>query len=259
VRVATRRIATWVSGFAEGWPEGLRWLVEVTVQWGVGKLAFAVTGFLAVPLTLFAGAPFYVLITRSLEKRLAPPGPPPHSDWLRASGFVMSQTVLLTLVVMFGGLVVAPVLLVPGVNLLAASVIAIVLNGFAIGLIALGLPLHHRGISGRREHLRYAWRNRWAVVGFGGMSVLILSIPFSPLRWFSVPAVFVGAVLLQRSFPSVPATALPAPFGAAQPFGAPPFPAAALASPPTGPYGIPHTPPTVGPFGAPPNPPPMGR
>ncbi len=216
MRIATRRVAAWITGFADGWPSALQWAVEWTVYKGVSWLAFAVTGFLVVPLTLLVGAPFYVLIVRSLEKRLLPPAPPPAADWARASGFVMSQTVLLTLVVMFGGLLVTPVLLVPGVNLLAASLIAVVLNGFVVGLIAVGLPLHHRGVSGRREHLRYAWRNRWAVVGFGGMSVLILSIPFSPLRWLSVPAVFVGAVLLQRSFPVAP-VAPPVPHWAERP------------------------------------------
>lgn len=204
VSVATHRFAEWVAGFAEGWWSVLRWAIEWTVHWGVSALAYMVMGFLVIPLTLLVGAPFYVLVVRSLERRLEPAGPPAAPGWASTSVFVMSQTVLLTLVVMFGGVVVAPVLLIPGVNLLAATVIAVVLNGFVVGLIAVGLPLHHRAVTGRRDHLRYAWRNRWAIVGFGGMSVLVLGIPFAPLRWLSVPAVFVGAVLLQRRFPAVP-------------------------------------------------------
>jgi uncharacterized protein involved in cysteine biosynthesis len=203
VNVATHRFAEWVASFADGWWSVLRWIVEWTVHWGVTALAYTVMGFLVIPLTLLVGAPFYVLTVRSLERRLEPVGPPPGSGWASTSVFVMSQTVLLTLVVVFGGLVVTPVLLVPGVNLLAATVVAVVLNGFVVGLIVVGLPLHHRGVTGRRDHLRYAWRNRWAVVGFGGMSVLVLGIPFAPLRWLSVPAVFVGAVLLHRRFPAV--------------------------------------------------------
>jgi uncharacterized protein involved in cysteine biosynthesis len=255
VSVATRRFAEWVAGFADGWWSVLRWAVEWTVHWGVSALAFTVMGFLVIPLTLLVGAPFYVLVVRSLERRTDPPGPPPGTGWVSTSVFVMSQTVLLTLVVMFGGLVVAPVLLVPGVNLLAATVVALVLNGFVIGLVAVGLPLHHRGVTGRRDHLRYAWRNRWATVGFGGMSVLVLSIPFAPLRWLTVPAVFVGAVLLQRSFPAVPPvpsppTTLPpphpAPPHAALPHAALPHPASPQYIPPQ--YLPPHPAP---PYGAP--------
>jgi CysZ protein len=232
ISVATRRLADWAAGLADDWWAVFRWLIEVTVHWGVSALAYAVLGFLVIPLTLLVGAPFYVLIVRSLERRLAPPGPPARVDWARASGFVMSQTILLTLVVLFGGLVITPILLIPGVNLLAATAIAVVVNGFAIGLIAVGLPLHHRGVSGRREHLRYAWRHRWAIVGFGGMSVLILSIPFAPLRWGSVPAVFVGAVLLHRSFPVVPEPPHAAPMPTA-----PPFAPGALPYGPPAPYG----------------------
>jgi uncharacterized protein involved in cysteine biosynthesis len=214
VRMGVRWLADWAAGLADGWPRVLQWALESTVRWGLTGLANAVVGFLVVPLTLLVGAPFYVLIVRSLERRLGGPDGHPRSGSLRATGFVLSQTVLLTLVTLFGGLVATPILLIPGVNLVAAALIALVLNGFVIGLLAVGLPLHHRGVRSRRRHVEYAWRRCWPIIGFGAMSVLVLSIPFAPLRWLTVPAVFVGAVLLQRKFPRdaarVPAGSAPA-------------------------------------------------
>jgi uncharacterized protein involved in cysteine biosynthesis len=109
-----------------------------------------------------------------------------------------------TLVIAFGGLILVPILLIPGINVLAAVTVSVLVNGFVIGLLAAGPPLHHRGVGERLAHLRYVWHRRWATIGFGTMSVLVLSIPFSPLRWFTIPAVFVGAVLLHRKFPHQP-------------------------------------------------------
>jgi CysZ protein len=216
VRMGVRWLADWAAGLADGWPTALQWVVESTVRWGLTGLANAVVGFLVVPLTLLVGAPFYVLIVRSLERRLGGPDGRARSGRLRATGFVLSQTVLLTLVTLFGGLVATPILLIPGVNLVAAALIALVVNGFVIGLLAVGLPLHHRGVRSRRRHFAYAWQRRWPIIGFGAMSVLILSIPFAPLRWLTVPAVFVGAVLLQRGFPR-DAAGDPAGYPAARP------------------------------------------
>jgi hypothetical protein len=80
--------------------------------------------------------------------------------------------------------------------------------------------------------------------------VLVLSIPFAPLRWLTVPAVFVGAVLLQRSFPAIPPvpsppTTLPPPHPA-PPHAALPHPASPQYMPPQ--YLPPHPAP---PYGAP--------
>ncbi|GIJ58552.1 hypothetical protein Vau01_060680 [Virgisporangium aurantiacum] len=203
---ATESLTGWAVGFAEDWPGILRWALENTVRWGLTGLAYMLIGFLVVPLTLIVGAPFLVLTVRRMERRLGEtvdrrdrPG------WLRASGFVMSQTILVTLVIAFGGLVLVPILLIPGINVLVALTVAVLVNGFVIGLLAVGPTLHHRGVGERLAHLKYVWRRRWPTIGFGTMSVLVLSVPFAPLRWFTIPAVFIGAVLLHRKFPHEPA------------------------------------------------------
>jgi uncharacterized protein involved in cysteine biosynthesis len=195
-------LADWAVGLAQDWPGILRWALETTVRWGLTGLAYMLIGFLVIPLTLIVGAPFLVLTVRRMERRLGEVADRrDRPGWLRASGFVMSQTILVTLVIAFGGLVLVPILFIPGINVLVAVIVAVLVNGFVIGLLAVGPTLHHRGVGERLAHLRYVWRRRWPTIGFGTMSVLVLSIPFSPLRWFTIPAVFIGAVLLHRKFP----------------------------------------------------------
>ncbi|GIJ57549.1 EI24 domain-containing protein [Virgisporangium aurantiacum] len=220
VRVVSYEGAEWLAGFADDWPDLVRWMLLLTFKWALKALLTAIVGFLVVPVTLLVGAPFYVLTVRSLERRLGEPARTPRPNWLEASAFVMSQTAIVFLVVAFGGLLMVPVLLIPGVNLLAAVAVAVVINGFVVGLLAVGLPLHHRGVCRRRSQLGYAWRRRWAVIGFGGMSVLVLSVPYAPLRWLTVPAVFVGAVLLHRRLPYVSASSGPGSTGSPDPAGA---------------------------------------
>jgi CysZ protein len=203
---ATDGVTGWAVGLAADWPGVLRWALENTVRWGLTGLAYMLIGFLVVPLTLIIGAPFLVLTVRRMERRLGEPaGHPDRPGWVRASGFVMSQTILVTLVIAFGGVVLVPILFIPGINVLVAVTVAVLVNGFVIGLLAAGPPLHHRGVGERLDHVRYVWRRRWPTIGFGTMSVLVLSIPFAPLRWFTIPAVFIGAVLLHRKFPHEPA------------------------------------------------------
>lgn len=215
VRVVSYETAEWLAGFADDWPDLIQWVLLLTFEWALKALLTALVGVLVVPVTLLVGAPFYVLTVRSMDRRSGQPARTGRPNLLRATAFVMSQTALVFLVVAFGGLVLIPVLLIPGINVLAAVAVALVVNGFVIGLLAVGLPLHHRGLRRRRSQLRYAWRHRWAIVGFGGMSVLALSVPYAPLRWLTVPTVFVGAVLLHRRFPHEEPTGRPA--GASEP------------------------------------------
>jgi uncharacterized protein involved in cysteine biosynthesis len=204
VHAAIAGAVDWATGFADDWPSVIRTPMHLMVAWGLGAVASAVLGLLTVPLTLLVGAPFYVLIVRRLERRLGDDRTGTRPSWPRAVGFVLWQTILVTLIVTFGGLLLVPLLLIPGINVVAALFVTLVFNGFLVGLLAVGLPLHHRGVTGFRRHLRHAWRRRASVVAFGAMSVLVLSIPFAPLRWCSIPAVFVGAVLVHRRFPYQP-------------------------------------------------------
>ncbi|MBB5868459.1 uncharacterized protein involved in cysteine biosynthesis [Allocatelliglobosispora scoriae] len=87
-------------------------------------------------------------------------------------------------------------MLIPAINVAIAPALVLLLNGFLLGLVVLAIPLHHRGVRRFRDHLRYAWRNRSFVTGYGITSILILAVPFTPLRLVTIPVVMVGAVLL---------------------------------------------------------------
>ena len=204
--------ADWATGFAGDWPGWLRGVVRGAVELGVDLAAHAALGFLALPLALLAGAGFYVSMARGLERRLGEDPALRRPPWYRAAAFATWQTVLVTLVATLGWALLVPLLLIPGVNVAAAVAAVIFGNGFLAGLLALGLPLHHRGVLGWRAHLRYAWSRRAHAIGFGSMSMLVLSLPLAPLRWVTVPAVFVGAVLLYRRVEG-PAPPAPPPSG----------------------------------------------
>ncbi|MEU8234206.1 EI24 domain-containing protein [Actinoplanes sp. NPDC048967] len=201
---SARRIAAWATGWAEGWGL-LHDALEQLVFWAVCGLAEFLVGLVLVPLGILAGAPFCVLLVRWLERGNPPSGLAPPG-WFAAVRFCLTQAVLATLVLPVTLVILAPVLAVPIVNV----VLILALSGFLVGLLAVGLPLHHRGTTSRRDHLRYAWQRRWPVTGFGAMCVTVLALPLPPLRWLTVPVVLVGAVLLVHRFPIGSGQAAPA-------------------------------------------------
>ncbi|MBF9135039.1 EI24 domain-containing protein [Plantactinospora sp. S1510] len=196
-----------VTSFAGGWPQWIHGILNSFLMWGARLVVHAALGYLVLPLSIVLGAPCYVLLARRLERKLdgtatgasatgaserkAPP------LW-RACLVAVRQAVLVTLVLQLGWLLLAPLLLIPGVNLLAAFSAVVVFNGFLVGLLLLSIPLYHHGISTFRGQLRVVWRHRASVIGFGATSILALSLPFTPLRALVAPMVFTGAVLLHH-------------------------------------------------------------
>ena len=116
----------------------------------------------------------------------------------------MWHTALILLVVNLGWLLILPLIAIPGVGLVAATAVVVVFDGFFVAVQAVAIPLYHRGLRGLRAYTGYCWRNRAAALGFGLVSVLVLMIPVHPVRWVSVPAIFIGAVLLVRRVEGLP-------------------------------------------------------
>lgn len=131
---------------------------------------------------------------------------------------------MITVVLHVGWLIVLPLLWIPGVNLAAALAAGVVFNGFLIGLLVLAVPMHHHGLRGMGEQLRFAWQHRGFTLGFGVMSLCALIVPVLSLRLvvllpvtpiiaapgvvlylLTAPAVLVGSVLLfQRTIAGPP-------------------------------------------------------
>lgn len=192
-----------LQGLFDWLPSTLAWIARQLVKWSVLALFEGIVGFFALPLSVIVGAAAYVAMARRVERRL--PGPAREMPgWLRAAGRAMWHTALILLVVNLGWLLILPLLAIPGVGLLAATAMVVVFDGFFVAVQAVAIPLYHRGLRGLRAYTGYCWRNRAAALGFGLVSVLVLMIPVQPLRWFSVPAIFIGAVLLVRRVDGLP-------------------------------------------------------
>lgn len=211
-------VADGITFFVGGWPQWTRSLISAVLHLGAHLAVHAVLGYLVLPLSIVLGAPCYVLLARRVERLTGvavPASPPPL--W-RAWGLALRRAVLVTLVVQFGWLLLVPVLLIPGINVLLALGAVVIFNGFLVGLLILAIPLHYHGVSTFRAQWAMAWRHRASVIGFGATSAVLLSVPATPVRAIVAPIVFTGAVLLHQrmrpaagsaAFGSVDAPAVP--------------------------------------------------
>ncbi|MEU0557698.1 EI24 domain-containing protein [Dactylosporangium sp. NPDC006015] len=205
----------WLLGFVASWPSALRWALGWVMRW-VAETAFhLLITALTVPVTMFFGAFFLPFMTRSVVALTGGGVTPP--SWWRASLVCLRQTAVVTVVLHVGWLVFLPLLLLPGFNIAVAFGVGLFFNGFLVGVLVLAVSLHHHGVHGAKQHLRFAWRHRSYVTGFGMMSVIALILPVLSLRFLVIvpipeifaapgavlylvtaPAVLVGAVLLHR-------------------------------------------------------------
>lgn len=190
-------VAEWATSFAEDWPDWIHAVMREFLRWTMILAMHAGLSYLVLPLSIVLGAPCYVLLVRRVERTLGPIAIRPPGLW-RACAIAIRQAVLVTLVLHFGWLLLVPLLLLPGVNLLIAVCAVIVLNGFLVGWLVLSIPLQHHGITAVGAQFRAVWRHRASAIGFGATGGIILAIPMTWSRAIVAPAVFTGAVLLHR-------------------------------------------------------------
>ncbi|MFY1684783.1 EI24 domain-containing protein [Micromonospora sp. WMMD730] len=214
------RLTGWLLGFASGWPEVVRWIID-KVLWAAISLFFhgAMTA-LTVPLTMLFGAAFFPALTRDVIRRTGGTNQRAPA-WYRSAAVCLRQTVIVTLVLHVGWLIVLPLLWIPGVNLVAAFGGGLLFNGFLIGSLVLAVPLHHHGVRGVGEQMRFAWRNLGFTLGFGVTSICVLILPVLSLRMLTLlpvspvlavpgvalylltaPSTLVGAILLHQRIES---------------------------------------------------------
>ncbi|MFI2662488.1 EI24 domain-containing protein [Micromonospora carbonacea] len=214
------RLTGWLLGFASGWPEVVRWIVDKAL-WAAFSLFFhgAMTA-LTVPLTMLFGAAFFPALTRGVIRRTGGTNQGAPS-WFRSAAVCLRQTVIVTLVLHVGWLIILPLLWIPGVNLVAAFGVGLLFNGFLTGSLVLAVPLHHHGVRGVGEQLRFAWRNLGFTLGFGMTSICVLILPVLSVRMLTLlpispvlavpgvalylltaPSTLVGAVLLHQRIAS---------------------------------------------------------
>ncbi|MFF5233719.1 EI24 domain-containing protein [Dactylosporangium sp. NPDC000521] len=205
----------WLLGFVASWPSALRWALGWLMRWAAETAFHLLITALTVPVTMFFGAFFLPFMTRRVVTLTGGGVTPP--SWWRASLVCLRQTAVVTLVLHAGWLICLPLLLLPGFNVAVAFGVGLLFNGFLVGVLVLAVSLHHHGVHGAGQHLRFAWRHRSYVTGFGMMSMIALILPVLSLRFLvmvpipeifaapgavlylvTAPAVLVGAVLLHR-------------------------------------------------------------
>jgi hypothetical protein len=208
------QLNNWLLGLVSGWPGAILWILD-KVLWLAADLLFhlAMTA-LTVPLTMLFGAAFFPVLTRVVIRRGGGTtrGAPP---WYRSAAVCLRQTLVITVVLHVGWLIILPLLWIPGVNLAAAFAGGLLFNGFLVGTLVLAVPLHHHGVRGVGEQLRFAWRHLSFTLGFGVTSLCALILPVLSLRMLALlpispvlaapgvglylltaPSTLVGAVLL---------------------------------------------------------------
>ncbi|ROT26255.1 EI24 domain-containing protein [Micromonospora sp. HM5-17] len=240
MEAAGAAVVGWATSFADGWPRWIHDLLGGILLWGVRLAVHILLGYLVLPLSVVLAAPCYVLLARRVERTLADGGapsvapPPLWRSWLVA----VRQAILVTLVVQFGWLLLVPLLLIPGLNVVMALGAVTLFNGFLVGLLMLAIPLHHHGVTSARAQVSAVWRHRASVIGFGAISALLLSLPVTPLRAIVAPVVFTGAVLLHHRMRRLDAARAGAAVTAPAPGAAPPSPAGVTGAPALPPAGV---------------------
>jgi len=188
-------LATFLTPFAEGWPEALRG----TFRFLIGVLIFG-TGLLIaiktyVSVTLAIGDPFYEKLSErvELDHGHLPEGPdvPFWRSIIRSiqdSAIIMVYVLALTIPLFLLGFV-------PVVGQTVVPVLGAMVSGFFLAVELTGLPLERRGLM-RRERFALMRANKGAALGFGVVAFLIFLIPLAAV--ITMPAAVAGAVILVR-------------------------------------------------------------
>ncbi|HZN17747.1 MAG TPA: EI24 domain-containing protein [Micromonosporaceae bacterium] len=213
------RLTEWASQYVDAWPALLTTVLAFLVEYSVVAMVNAAVAFVLLPIGVVFGAACYVQMARTVEQKLGVEADADPPAWYRAAGLAIRQTALILIIINVGWLLIVPLVLIPGVGVVAATGLVLLLESFFVAVLTLAIPLHHRGVRNLRTQLRYAWSHLAYVTGFGMISILVLMIPAQPLRWLTVPSIFVGAVLLYRRVEGLPVTITrhgePAPAGIA--------------------------------------------
>ncbi|WP_188037111.1 EI24 domain-containing protein [Actinotalea sp. JY-7885] len=186
------RIGDALTGFADGWGDPWRQMVELAAQAVVlgAAVVLAVVSFTG--LTLAVGEPFYDRIWRAVEQTET--GTVPAGD----TGFWRGAVDGLAMV--GRGLVVAVIAgaigFIPVVGTVLGWVAGVVLTGWVLAHELTTRALVARGIE-RRERNRLLRANRVRAVGFGAATQLCFLVPGGAVA--TMPAAVAGSTLLAHS------------------------------------------------------------
>ena len=190
-------LVLWATPFADAPSWSPAWRTAVRVSFGigifVGYVLLAVISFAAV--TNLIGQPFFEMISDRIEQRLGNAPVETETPWWRTlpratAGSIFILAIFLSIMIPLFILGFVPV-----VGQSVVPVVAAIVSGFFLSIEIMSIPLDRRGMR-LRERLRFHWRHRAVVIGFGIGFVLLFMIPL--MNIVAMPSAIVGGTLLAR-------------------------------------------------------------
>jgi CysZ protein len=190
-----------LTPFADHWAEGARTALRLGVGFAllVAFLLLAVVTF--VTLTNLIGQPFFERLSDQVERRLGHPPAGVDAPWWRTLPRATVESVLLLALVVAVNAPLFVLDLLPGLGQTVVPALQALASGFLLSVELLAIPLQRRGLH-LGERLRFAWRHRGAVTGFGVAAFLLFLVPLANV--LAMPGSIVGGTLLVRRLTGTP-------------------------------------------------------
>jgi CysZ protein len=187
--------ATALTPFADDWSEDARTFVRTGVAFAllVSYLILAVLTYAT--LTNLIGQPFFERVSDRVEHRLGDPPAGADAPWWRTLPRATVESVALFVLVVAVNLPLFLLNFVPLLGQTFVPVMQALVSGFLLSIELCAIPLQRRGLH-LGERLRFAWRHRGAVTGFGVAAFLVFLVPFANV--LAMPGSIVGGTLLVR-------------------------------------------------------------
>src|SRR6266498_136428 len=165
----------------------------------VAFLLLAVVTFAT--LTNLIGQPFFERLSDRVERHLGNPPAGVDTPWWRTLPRGTVESVLVLALVVAVNLPLFVLDLLPLLGQTLVPLLQALVSGFLLSLELLAIPLQRRGLHlGAR--LRFAWRHRGAVTGFGVAAFLLFLVPLANV--LAMPGSVVGGTLLVRRLTGTP-------------------------------------------------------
>jgi CysZ protein len=187
--------ATALTPFADQWSESARTFVRTGVAFALLVSYLILAVLIYATLTNVIGQPFFERVSDRVEHRLGDPPTGADAPWWRTLPRATVESVTLFVLVVA---VNVPLFLLNFVPLLGQTFVPLLqalVSGFLLSIELCAIPLQRRGLH-LGERLRFAWRHRGAVTGFGVAAFLLFLVPLANV--VALPGSIVGGTLLVR-------------------------------------------------------------
>jgi CysZ protein len=187
--------ATALTPFADRWSEDARTFLRTGVAFALLVTYLILAVLIYATLTNVIGQPFFERVSDRIEHRLGDPPAGADAAWWRTLPRATVESVALFVLVVA---VNVPLFLLNFVPLLGQTFVPALqtlVSGFLLSIELCAIPLQRRGLH-FSERLRFAWRHRGAVTGFGVAAFLLFLVPLANV--LAMPGSIVGGTLLVR-------------------------------------------------------------